>query len=585
MPDAFHDSAARYPPPKCHLGTRKEYIKGITDWALGESEHKKPILWMRGPFGIGKTAVAQSSAEALKPINKLLATLFFSRSNSDRDDPRRVIPSIVYQITTLCEPFANIIDARIRKDLSLTTKSLSTQFEELLVIPLSQIDAVAAGLEGRVIIIDGLDECRGTLEQCEIIRIIATSARNGTTPFRWFITSRPEDLIFRTMNTALVSSVTYRIELPVSRRVDHEILVFLTDEFTKIRESHGIPDSWPGEEVLALLVERGAGLWIYISTIVRFIHEENSLGPEDQLRVVMEVIGDVSNKVEPSNPLAEMDFFYTLIMQRIPSNMLEMVKRIMLIHSMGYFPNDIINLLRISEEQLRRYCTFIQSVMELRGTSLDPSSHEVLRLHFYHTSFIDYLTDWAVSTWETSGALIKLSPPAIRPKKKSRKDKVASGIASGYQEAAIFHPKPTQHHERQQASVCLYHRVGLSLATTRRKTRSAHTTSMEACTPTQREDQWDFIVKGAKELAVEYLEGKRIKKVTTKRQTTSAPECTFDWGSDDDGEPLRNTSFIKVFVCLVDLQFFSYIFPFLPCMLFGLSHDMLCTTLFCFRMQ
>ncbi|KAJ3571464.1 hypothetical protein NP233_g3743 [Leucocoprinus birnbaumii] len=151
----------------------------------------------------------------------------------------------------------------------------------------------------------------------------------------------------------------------------------------------------------------------------------------------------------------------------------------------------------------------------------------------------------AVSTWETSGALIKSSPPAIRPKKKSRKDKFASGIASGYQEAVIFHPKPTQHHKRQQASVCLYHRVGLSLATTRRKTRLAHTTSMEACTPTQREDQWDFIVKGAKELAVEYLEGKRIKKVTAKRQTTSAPECTFDWGSDDNGEPLRDTSFIK----------------------------------------
>ncbi|KAJ3555259.1 hypothetical protein NP233_g12251 [Leucocoprinus birnbaumii] len=101
MPDAFHDSAVRYPPPKCHLGTRKEYIQEITNWALGESEHKEPVLWMRGPFGIGKSAVAQSSAEALKPINKLLATLFFSHSNSDRDDPYRVIPSIVYQITTL----------------------------------------------------------------------------------------------------------------------------------------------------------------------------------------------------------------------------------------------------------------------------------------------------------------------------------------------------------------------------------------------------------------------------------------------------------------------------------------------------
>ncbi|KAJ3560904.1 hypothetical protein NP233_g10534 [Leucocoprinus birnbaumii] len=320
MPDAFFDSLAHHPPPKCHLGTRKEYISMITSWALGESEHKEPVLWMRGPFGIGKTAISQSSADALKPVGKLLATLFFSRSNSDRNDPRRVIPSIVYQITTLCEPFAKVIDARVQKDRSLTTKSLETQFKELLVIPLSQIDAVANGLEGGVIIIDGLDECRGTPEQCEIIRIIAASARNRTTPF------------------PLISSVVYGIELPVSRSVDHEILLFLTDEFAKIRESHGIPESWPGEGVFALLVERAAGLWIYVSMIVRFIRDENSLGPKDQLRTVLGFISDMPSKVGPSNPLAELDFFYTLIMQRIPSKFLEMVRKIIFIYSAGSSP-------------------------------------------------------------------------------------------------------------------------------------------------------------------------------------------------------------------------------------------------------
>ncbi|KAJ3552469.1 hypothetical protein NP233_g12876 [Leucocoprinus birnbaumii] len=389
MPDAFHDSAARYPPPKCHLGTRKEYIKQITDWALGEAaEHKELVLWMRGPFGIGKTAVAQSSAEALKPINKLLATLFFSRSNLDRDDPRRVFPSIVYQITTLCKQFAIIVDTRIREDLTLTTKSLATQFEELIVIPLSQIDAVANGLEGRVIIIDGLDECRGIPEQCEIIRIITASARNGTTPFRWFITSRPEDPIIRTMNTAPISSVVYRIELPVSRSIDHEILLFLTDEFMKVRESHSLPDSWPSDEVLALLVEHGAGLWIYVATIVRFVNDENSLGPEDQLAIVLRFIGDVSNKVEPNNPLEEMDHFYTLIMQRIPLKIRTIVQKILLIHSIGYDAVLAAKILCLSVEQLRRCCASIQSVAELRG-SLDDYD---LELHFYHASFMDYLT-------------------------------------------------------------------------------------------------------------------------------------------------------------------------------------------------
>ncbi|KAJ3564770.1 hypothetical protein NP233_g8069 [Leucocoprinus birnbaumii] len=393
MPDAFHDSAARFPPPKCHLGTRKEYIKEITNWALGESEHKEPVLWMRGPFGVGKTAVAQSSAEALKPINKLLATLFFSRSNADRDDPRRVFPSLVYQISTLCKQFAIIVDTRIREDLALTTKSLATQFEELLVIPLSQIDVVATGLEGRVVIIDGLDECRGIAEQCEIIRIITTSARNGTTPFRWFITSRPEDPIIRAMKTGSTSSVVYGIELPLSRSNDHEILLFLVDEFAKIREIHDLPESWPSDEVLALLVERGAGLWIYVATIVRFINAENTLGPEDQLQIVLRFIGDVSNKFESNNPLREMDFFYTLILQRLPSNILEVIRRILYLHSRGYSVLITLFDLGISEEQFRRYCVFIRSVMDVRGSSRDPKSPDFLHLNFYHASFIDYLTD------------------------------------------------------------------------------------------------------------------------------------------------------------------------------------------------
>ncbi|KAJ3561418.1 hypothetical protein NP233_g10207 [Leucocoprinus birnbaumii] len=367
MPDAFHDSLARYPPPKCHLGTREEYIKEITNWALGQSERKEPVLWMQGPFGIGKTAVAQSSAEALKLLDKLLATLFFSRSHEDRDDPRRVIPSLVYQITTHCEQFANIIDERLRKDQSLTTKMLSTQFDELLVIPLRQLDAAArTSLEGHVIIIDGLDECRGSAEQCEIIRIIATSAQNRTTPFRWFITSPP-----------------------VSREIDHEILLFLTDEFAKMRESHGLPEAWPSDKVLALLVERTAGLWIYVATIVRFINNENSLGPEDQLEIVLRFISDVSKKVEPNNPLAEMDFFYTLIMERVPSNMLEMVRRIVLVCSIQVRPKQATAFLGLSFQQLRRYCAFIQSVMELKGTPMEPS----LSWRFYHTSFGDYLKD------------------------------------------------------------------------------------------------------------------------------------------------------------------------------------------------
>ncbi|KAF5348884.1 hypothetical protein D9756_009791 [Leucocoprinus leucothites] len=389
MPGAFHDSGVRYPPPKCHLGTRNDYIDLITNWALGTSDRKEPILWMHGPFGVGKSAVAQSCAEALEPLNKLAATLFFSRSDSDRDDPQRVFTSIAYQIATICPSFGEIVSRRMIEHPALTTKSLSKQFEELLVQPLSQVDVARSALAECIVIIDGLDECRGTEGQCEIIKIIAASAHKCTTPFRWFITSRPEDPIIRTMNSATVSPVRSRIELPVSRAIDHEILVYLTEEFKVIREDHGLPESWPSEVAVALLVERGAGLWICVSTIVRFIKDENSLGPKDQMCIVLEFAKEVSAQVGPDNPLAEMDFFYTLIVQRVPLKIRTTVRKILLVCSTWTnFPHPVASALYLSAEQLRHACASIQSVMELQSS--DPT---IKLMKFYHVSFLDFMKD------------------------------------------------------------------------------------------------------------------------------------------------------------------------------------------------
>ncbi|KAF5349221.1 hypothetical protein D9756_009334 [Leucocoprinus leucothites] len=393
MPDAFHDSSARYPPPKCHPSTRKDYIDEITKWALSAQGRVEPILWLYGPFGVGKSAIAQSCAMYLERVTILVATLFFSRANPNREDPNRVFTSIAYQIATKCQVFSEILDTRIQQDPAVFTKSLPKQFEELLVQPLKQVGSATREfwLEGGTIIIDGLDECKGAAAQHAIVDIIAISVRDRTTPFRWFITSRSEANIFRTMKSSAVSAVSSHLELPVSREIDYQILLYLTDEFTKIREFHQLLPSWPSEDHLALLVAHAAGLFIYAATIIRFINDENSFGPEDQLRIVLKYVMTVSAKAGEANPLAEMDSLYILIVERIPPNLRLTVKRILFIHSLGsYFqgPITIASILNISVDQFRRCCTFIQSVMELRGETLNTMS-----MHFYHTSFLDFMKD------------------------------------------------------------------------------------------------------------------------------------------------------------------------------------------------
>ncbi|KAJ3554077.1 hypothetical protein NP233_g12497 [Leucocoprinus birnbaumii] len=402
MPDAFHDSSARYPPPKCHLGTRADYISRITDWALGTSDRAEPILWMHGPFGVGKSAVAQSCAEVLEAKNKLVAALFFSRVNM-RSDPNRVFTSIAYQIATQFRSFARILDLKIRRDPLILQKSLPKQFNELLVAPIRELgSAAASGLEGLVIIVDGLDECEGTTEQCVIIDLIVKSTREQTTPFRWFITGRPEPHLFNATQTPMVSAVLYQLELPVSRGIDHEILLYLTDEFRKIGESHGLGE-WVSESELALLVELVAGLFVYAATIIRFIVDPNTLGPVDQLSGILIYAAERTKAGVKDPRRTEMDRFYTLIMQRLQPRIQLKVREVLLVYWLHrdhqwlhrgqqdqQMSIDILaKLLGMSVSQILYGCNFLQSVLDTRSMV----NNGVIHFKFYHASFMDFMTD------------------------------------------------------------------------------------------------------------------------------------------------------------------------------------------------
>ncbi|KAF9448409.1 hypothetical protein P691DRAFT_759930 [Macrolepiota fuliginosa MF-IS2] len=395
MPDAFHDSSARNDPPSCHPGTRHDFIDTIVGWGLGVTEHTERLLWLHGPAGVGKSAVAQTCAELIGEKNMLGAALFFSRPN-ERDDPHRLFPSLSYQIATKSKSYGDILDHRIRNDPTLVMKSVREQFQELLVKPLSQLGANVGGdVEGLVIIIDGLDECdKGPQVHCEIIEIIATSIRHRTTPFRWAFFSRSETHIVGSFTADNLPSLSYQLEVPVSRKIDNQIALYLTAELRKIQQRSGLPDSWLSERDIGMLVKLSAGLFIYAATLIRFVGNHKSLGPVDQLRAVL-ALGRLNRKAISLQPLSELDHFYILIMQSIPSEVLPRVQAILLLltHVRSWRPRVIhtgnpipyiANTLGISESQFRNACSALHSVLEL-----DPKGD----IKFHHTSFMDFLLD------------------------------------------------------------------------------------------------------------------------------------------------------------------------------------------------
>ncbi|KAJ3572042.1 hypothetical protein NP233_g3346 [Leucocoprinus birnbaumii] len=392
MRDAFHDSSGRWPPPRCHYDSRQELKTKITDWATGRSaEIPEFLLWMYGPFGVGKTAIAQTCADTLADEDILGGSLFFSRPNN-RNNPDYIFPSLAYQFALNSPEFADLLEQIILKRPTLLTAARHVQFQELIVKPLREVMTRDPRVQHWTVILDGFDEVDGIEAQCDIINIIVASIRDQTTPFRWFIASRPEPHIQRTMRAKNVSPILSQINIPLSPENDHEILTFFTKELEKIGEQYDLPPSWCSEANLATLVKFANGLWVCVSTVVRFIGSSKSLGPTEQLRLVLSVAKKSSSS---ANPLAAMDLFYSLIMRQIPSDVAPTVQKILLLNK-AYHINcaevnhilELANVLGLSREGFYTACDFLQSILYIQD-------HEAVEktLRFHHASFMEYIWD------------------------------------------------------------------------------------------------------------------------------------------------------------------------------------------------
>ncbi|KAF9445681.1 hypothetical protein P691DRAFT_254988 [Macrolepiota fuliginosa MF-IS2] len=181
LPKAAYDSAAResalYSIPKTeHEG----FVADFVAWTRRTTD--PPVMRLNGP----KSNLAQLCAEKVK--EDLAATFCFSRSLGT-DDASRFFTTLADQLATHNRPYAEILDAKIRRNRALVSKSLRVQFDELIVTPMGGLLAKGVDLGPRkVIIVEGIDECASVHARCEILCIILKSA--NALPFLWATFSR-----------------------------------------------------------------------------------------------------------------------------------------------------------------------------------------------------------------------------------------------------------------------------------------------------------------------------------------------------------------------------------------------------------
>ena len=130
------------------------------------------IMWVYGPAGSGKSAIAQTIAEMCEDKMILLASFFFSRNDPSRSNVKPLIATIAYQITLNLPHVREGILGAIERDPLIFSKSLAVQFKSLIVAPLQPL--VEAGFfkeptSHHLVIIDGLDECSDPKVQQNIV--------------------------------------------------------------------------------------------------------------------------------------------------------------------------------------------------------------------------------------------------------------------------------------------------------------------------------------------------------------------------------------------------------------------------------
>lgn len=389
LPQAIQRSPS-HDPPKCFPGTREVYIQNIVDWASGGwVSLQARVLWMWGAAGVGKSAVAQASAERLKDLGQLGASFFFFRPN-EWNDPDKVFLTIAYQLATRFSNYRKLLDAIILQDHLVLEKSMYDQFWELLVKPLGELSARGQGVDtNAVIVIDGLDECRSMASQTKIIELVVTSIHQQTTPFMWAIFSRREPHIASAFSSELAAAVSLQLTLPISRDVNSDIELYLRDSFAMIRAKHSLPPTtiWPSENDILRLIELSSGTFVYAATSVRFIDlDTGASGPKERLRSMLEVGGPNHSAV------SALDHLYMLILGQIPKAHLPITLSLLCLHLSAAGSSSVLNycsILGLSLTAFDAATNNLHSVLYVKK-SISGMPHQIF---FYHTSFADFLCD------------------------------------------------------------------------------------------------------------------------------------------------------------------------------------------------
>jgi hypothetical protein len=243
----------------------------------------------------------------------------------------------------------------------------------------------------QLVVIDGLDECVELDDQTRILNEITLLITTHCVPLRFLIFSRPEARIQDAFNEGSLSRITKRISLLGGYQARQDVSLYLRDQFQRIRHSPRhrdtiIPEGWPSDDAIDLIVTKSGGYFIYPSTVIRFLGEEGY----DCVERLERIVYIKNSEYDDAQPFGELDKLYLEILSSYPSARRPLLLRIFgfcLLPLLGddWTPLDLDSItayLNLPAGQAKQVLRGLRSLIKINSERM---------IIPFHASFMDFL--------------------------------------------------------------------------------------------------------------------------------------------------------------------------------------------------
>jgi hypothetical protein len=377
--DAQYD---KHPPSlrrNCTVGTREKILNDLMEWAR---DPKAPnIYWLCGMAGTGKTTIARTFCERLKDEHLLGASFFCSRTIEETREIRAVFPTIAHELASRSVVIPSLLIQAIKDDQSIASSQPSVQFTRLLLNPFHP-----SLKRPHIVAVDAFDEFK-TINDARLLLSTLTKFVPDPSKIKFFITSRLVPQLEEVFGRA--NSTSFYLHKVEESLVRSDIEQYLREQWAVICEARGLYTSWPTEEDHQTVLDSAGKLFIYASTICRFL--ENSKTADDCKKRLRLVLSTHTQWDEKSQAVVyyPLDFLYKQVLDAIEDYGRTDVLRVLHVVVTALHPLSIHGIANLLGSDPPSICT---ALTELRAVIMAPDNESSTDPVFpFHASFPDFL--------------------------------------------------------------------------------------------------------------------------------------------------------------------------------------------------